>query len=143
MLADPLTTDQPSWLLLAVLLSRLIILSGAEIGAPVIADGPSIMNERTQIKSAFARYQAGEWATWSRSHSGLRQIYGAFAVDRGNAKQAIVGMTEVSRNACIDREFELSGNLDAAQKLRLLEIAERCPVHRTLKSEISSQTSGL
>jgi len=43
----------------------------------------------------------------------------------------------------IDREIELSGNLDAAQKLRLLEIAERCPVHRTLKSEISIQTSVL
>ena len=41
----------------------------------------------------------------------------------------------------IDREIELSGNLDEAQKLRLLEIAERCPVHRTLKSEISIQTS--
>ena len=41
----------------------------------------------------------------------------------------------------IDREIELSGNLDEAQKLRLLEIAERCPVHRTLNSEISIKTS--
>ncbi|HLQ76110.1 MAG TPA: OsmC family peroxiredoxin, partial [Terriglobia bacterium] len=41
----------------------------------------------------------------------------------------------------IDREIELTGNLDEAQKLRLLEIAERCPIHRTLKSEISIQTS--
>ena len=41
----------------------------------------------------------------------------------------------------IDREIELSGTLDDAQKLRLLEIAERCPVHRTLKSEINIRTS--
>ena len=41
----------------------------------------------------------------------------------------------------IDREIELSGNLDEAQKHRLLEIAERCPVHRTLTSEINIQTS--
>ncbi len=41
----------------------------------------------------------------------------------------------------IDREIELSGNLDETQKLRLLEIAERCPIHRTLKSEINIQTS--
>ena len=41
----------------------------------------------------------------------------------------------------IDREIELSGNLDEAQKQRLLEIAEHCPVHRTLKSEISIRTS--
>ena len=41
----------------------------------------------------------------------------------------------------IDREIELSGNIDEAQKNRLLEIAERCPVHRTLKSEINIRTS--
>jgi putative redox protein len=41
----------------------------------------------------------------------------------------------------IDREIELTGDLDEAQRARLLEIAERCPVHRTLKSEISIQTS--
>ena len=43
----------------------------------------------------------------------------------------------------IDREIELSGNLDEAQKLQLLEIAKRCPVHRTLNSEINIQTSVL
>jgi len=41
----------------------------------------------------------------------------------------------------IDREIELVGNLDEAQKRRLLEIAERCPVHRTLKSEVHIRTS--
>jgi|SRR6185295_44819 len=41
----------------------------------------------------------------------------------------------------IDREIELSGNLDEAQKLRLLEIAERCPLHRTLKSGLHIQTT--
>jgi len=41
----------------------------------------------------------------------------------------------------IDREIELTGNLDDAQKARLLEIAERCPIHRTLTSEIKIRTS--
>src|SRR2546425_4316575 len=36
----------------------------------------------------------------------------------------------------IDREIEMTGNLDDEQKNRLREIAERCPVHRTLVSEI-------
>ena len=40
----------------------------------------------------------------------------------------------------IDREIELTGNLDEAQRHRLFEIAERCPVHRTLKSEINIRT---
>ena len=41
----------------------------------------------------------------------------------------------------IDREIELTGNLNDAQKQRLLEIAERCPVHRTLTSEINIRTT--
>jgi putative redox protein len=36
----------------------------------------------------------------------------------------------------IEREIALEGALDEAQRARLLEIAERCPVHRTLVSEI-------
>ena len=36
----------------------------------------------------------------------------------------------------IEREISITGPLDAAQRARLLEMAERCPVHRTLKSEI-------
>jgi uncharacterized OsmC-like protein len=37
----------------------------------------------------------------------------------------------------IEREISLSGSLDHEQRARLLEIAERCPVHRTLTSEIN------
>jgi uncharacterized OsmC-like protein/alpha/beta superfamily hydrolase len=36
----------------------------------------------------------------------------------------------------IEREIELSGALDDQQKQRLTQIADRCPVHRTLNSEI-------
>lgn len=36
----------------------------------------------------------------------------------------------------IDRMIELSGRLDPEQRQRLLEIADKCPVHRTLESEI-------
>jgi len=35
-----------------------------------------------------------------------------------------------------DRIIELEGNLDEVQKKRLLEIADRCPVHRTLHGEV-------
>ncbi len=34
------------------------------------------------------------------------------------------------------REITLHGELDAAQRQRMLEIADRCPVHRTLHSEV-------
>ncbi|MGR9106627.1 MAG: OsmC family protein [Gammaproteobacteria bacterium] len=36
----------------------------------------------------------------------------------------------------ISREITLEGNLSDEQRERLLEIANRCPVHRTLTSEI-------
>ncbi len=36
----------------------------------------------------------------------------------------------------IEREIELIGRLDSEQRMRLLEIADMCPVHRTLRSEI-------
>jgi uncharacterized OsmC-like protein/alpha/beta superfamily hydrolase len=36
----------------------------------------------------------------------------------------------------IDREIELEGRLDPAQRAKLLEIAHKCPVHRTLHSEV-------
>jgi putative redox protein len=36
----------------------------------------------------------------------------------------------------IERVIAVEGNLDAEQRKRLLEIADKCPVHRTLTSEI-------
>ncbi|POX75462.1 osmotically inducible protein C [Mycobacterium kansasii] len=41
----------------------------------------------------------------------------------------------------IDRSITLIGPLDADQRAKLLAIADRCPVHRTLRSEVSIHTS--
>jgi putative redox protein len=41
----------------------------------------------------------------------------------------------------IDRAITLAGALDDGQRARLLEIADKCPVHRTLTSEIEIRTS--
>jgi uncharacterized OsmC-like protein len=44
----------------------------------------------------------------------------------------------------IDRirlELELGGALEESQRRRLLKIAERCPVHRTLESEVQVETA--
>jgi uncharacterized OsmC-like protein/fermentation-respiration switch protein FrsA (DUF1100 family) len=40
----------------------------------------------------------------------------------------------------IDRAVRLDGDLDEDQRRRLLEIADKCPVHRTLTSEIEIRT---
>ncbi len=41
-----------------------------------------------------------------------------------------------SRLDHIDKVIEIHGDLDKTQRARLLEISERCPVHRTLQSDI-------
>jgi uncharacterized OsmC-like protein/alpha-beta hydrolase superfamily lysophospholipase len=49
-----------------------------------------------------------------------------------------------SRNSRIDRierEIELAGDLDATQRARLLEIAGKCPVHRTLQTKVVIETA--
>lgn len=40
----------------------------------------------------------------------------------------------------LSREIALDGPLDDEQKARLLDIADRCPVHKTLHSEIVVET---
>ncbi|HJP33474.1 MAG TPA: bifunctional alpha/beta hydrolase/OsmC family protein [Candidatus Latescibacteria bacterium] len=40
----------------------------------------------------------------------------------------------------IEREITLTGELEPSQRQRLLEIADRCPVHRTLHGEVQVRT---
>ncbi len=43
----------------------------------------------------------------------------------------------------IERDIEFIGPVTPEQRTRLLEIADKCPVHRTLTSEISIQTKAV
>jgi len=49
--------------------------------------------------------------------------------------------TRVGRIDRFERTIALVGDLDAAARQSLLEIADRCPVHRTLTSEIDIVTT--
>ena len=40
----------------------------------------------------------------------------------------------------IERDVELAGSLSEEQRVRLLEIANKCPVHRTLTAEVHIET---
>jgi len=48
--------------------------------------------------------------------------------------------TKVGMLDRIERDVELVGSLDEEQRARLLEIADKCPVHQTLTSEIVIRT---
>src|SRR5437763_5113499 len=49
--------------------------------------------------------------------------------------------TRVGRIDRIEREIQLTGALTNEQRAKLMEIADRCPVHQTLTSEINIRTS--
>lgn len=53
-----------------------------------------------------------------------------------HAKDCAECETEHGRIDRVEKEIALYGELDTAQRQRLFEIAERCPVHRTLQSEV-------
>jgi putative redox protein len=59
---------------------------------------------------------------------------------RIHAADCAACQTQEGRLTRIDRVIELDGPLDAEQSALLLHIADRCPVHRTLVSEIDIQT---
>ena len=43
----------------------------------------------------------------------------------------------------IERDIAIDGALDAEQRKKLMEIADKCPVHRTLTSEIRIVTNAV
>jgi len=57
-----------------------------------------------------------------------------YAVDADNVDKP------QSKIDVISREIEITGDLDDKQRARLMEIADRCPVHRTLHGEIRIDT---
>ena len=48
--------------------------------------------------------------------------------------------TKVGKIDRIEREIHLTGALSTEQRAKLMEIADKCPVHRTLTSEINIRT---
>jgi putative redox protein len=48
--------------------------------------------------------------------------------------------TKEGRIDRIERVIELTGRLSDDERRRLLEIADKCPVHRTLESEVLIET---
>jgi putative redox protein len=70
----------------------------------------------------------------------LERVEVALRHDRIHATDCAECETKEGMLDHIEREIVLRGPLDASQRARLLEIADRCPVHRTLRSEIQIVT---
>lgn len=67
----------------------------------------------------------------------LEQVKVSLTYSRIHAKDCEQCLTKEGKISRIERRITLLGQLDDEQRARLLEIASKCPVHRTLTSEIS------
>jgi uncharacterized OsmC-like protein/alpha/beta superfamily hydrolase len=61
--------------------------------------------------------------------------------DKIHAEDCADCETKAGKIDRIERVIDLKGALDAEQRARLLEIADKCPVHRTLEGEILIETT--
>jgi uncharacterized OsmC-like protein len=57
-----------------------------------------------------------------------------------HAKHCADCETKVGRIDCIELALHFTGNITDEQRTKLPQIANRCPMHQTLKSEINIQT---
>jgi len=48
---------------------------------------------------------------------------------------------EMDKSTTIQRKIELTGDLDDQQRLRLMQIADKCPIHKLLTNPIKIETS--
>lgn len=70
----------------------------------------------------------------------LEGIFVDVTHNKVHAQDCDVCQTTVGKVDIFTREIHLSGPLDDEQKQKLLEIADKCPVHRTFENEISVRT---
>jgi putative redox protein len=54
---------------------------------------------------------------------------------------AICKEEEMSKSTTISRKIELTGQLNDAQRERLMQIADKCPIHKILSNPITILTS--
>lgn len=70
----------------------------------------------------------------------LENVHVALRHEKIHASDCAECETRSGRVDRIERRIRIDGALDAAQRQRLLEIADMCPVHRTLHSEVQIVT---
>lgn len=71
----------------------------------------------------------------------LEQVEVTLSHNKIHAEDCSDCETKAGRLDLIERSVSLRGNLNEDQRARLLEIADKCPVHRTLESEVVVRTS--
>ena len=73
----------------------------------------------------------------------LKEVYVYTSHSKKHSDELDVEVDKPTRLDFIAKKLKFIGNLDAAQKERLKEIASKCPVHKTLASEVHFETEVL
>jgi uncharacterized OsmC-like protein len=73
---------------------------------------------------------------WPLDHVSVDVTHDKIHAQDCNDCETVSGKVDV-----FNRVIHLSGDLSDEQTSRLMEIADRCPVHRTLEGEIRIETS--
>ncbi|MFD2726990.1 bifunctional alpha/beta hydrolase/OsmC family protein [Hyunsoonleella rubra] len=70
----------------------------------------------------------------------LKEVYAYITYSKKHSEDLMLDLDEPKRMDHLQKRLKFIGNLDDAQKMKLQEIASKCPVHRTLLSEIIIET---
>jgi putative redox protein len=70
-------------------------------------------------------------------HWDLQNVHVTLSIEKIYAKDCEDCLSKEGKIDRITRKIKLEGNLTEEQRSRLLEIARKCPVHKTLTSEVS------
>jgi len=74
-------------------------------------------------------------AAWASRYIDTAQAQQAVAPEAAPGSVTVTGSRD-GRIDRIEREIDITGELDGEQHARLPEIADKCPVHRTPQSEV-------
>lgn len=115
-----------------------------EGGHTLLADEPTALGGDDAGPSPYGYLLAGLGACTamtirmyaSRKNLPLTGVRVRLRQQRVHAEDCVDCERKMAQITEITREIHLDGALDEAQRQRLLEIAEKCPVHRTLTSTI-------
>ena len=70
----------------------------------------------------------------------LQEVYAYITYSKKHSDDLMLEIEKPTRIDHLQKRLKFIGNLDEKQKARLKEIASKCPVHKTLQSEVVIET---